>query len=163
MKDVDLDKIDSQLLDLIQMDARTPITELASSTSISTASVQRRLRRLRMNGIINREVALVDPVKAGFGITAVISVELERDKADLISQFRKKVIAERQIQQCYCVAGDADFVLIVIARNMSDYENFTNRFFLSHSVVRKFRSSIVVSYVKSDTFVPTAEPLGVGS
>lgn len=151
-----LDDADCRLLELVQKDARLPISELASSASISTASVHRRLKRLRESGIIRREVSEVDPEKAGFGITAIISVELERDKADLIGQFRKQALSENQVQHCYCVAGDADYIMIVIARDMPDYEAFTERFFLGKSVVRRFRSSIVVSRVKNDSFVPTA-------
>lgn len=139
---------------MIQKDARTPIATLSEQAGASTASVQRRLKRLRETGVIKFETAVIDPEAVGFGVTAIIAVDLERDKLIEIDAFKRRARAESQVQHCYCVAGDCDFTLIVIAKDMKDYEAFTHRFFFNDSNVRRFRSSIVVSREKVTNFVP---------
>ncbi|MHA1546243.1 MAG: Lrp/AsnC family transcriptional regulator [Alphaproteobacteria bacterium] len=149
-----MDSIDRRILTLVQADARTPISTLSQEANASTASVQRRLKRLRQSGIIQSEIAIVDPEAVGYDVTAIISVDLEHDRIDAIDAFKRRARQEPQIQQCYCVAGESDFVLIAIAKSMKDYERFTQRFFFIDSNVRKFRSSIVVSREKVTAFVP---------
>lgn len=151
-----MDRIDRLILDAVQRDTRIAIIDLAECVGASTASVQRRLRRLRGDGTITAEVALIDPRRAGLTITAIITVELERDSADRTDAFKRRALAEPSVQQCYCVAGDTDFVVIAIVRDMEDYEAFTVRFF-SDENVRHYRSSIVVSRVKTSSHVPVAE------
>lgn len=148
-----MDKIDCLILDAMQRDARIAIADLAAQVGASTASVQRRLRRMRSDGTITAEVVVIDPKRSGFGLTALITVELERDSADRTDAFKRRALAEPQVQQCYCVAGDTDFALIVVVRDMEDYEAFTARFFQDENV-RHYRSSIVVSRVKCSTYVP---------
>lgn len=149
-----MDKADYRLLAVLQQNARTPIQKLADHVGVSTASVQRRLKTLRDTGVIQKEVAVLDQSKLGFGITAVVSVELERDRLDQIDAFKRKARHDRQVLNFYCIAGDADFVMIVVARDIADYEAFTHRFFFADKNVRKFRTSIVVSTEKATLELP---------
>lgn len=149
-----MDHLDHKLLEVLQRNARTPIQELADHIGASTASVQRRLKTLRDSGVIRKEVAVLDQQKLGFGITAVVSVELERDRLDQIDAFKRKAREDRQVLNFYCIAGDADFVMIVVAKDISDYEAFTHRFFFADKNVRKFRTSIVVSTEKATLELP---------
>ncbi|WP_189437715.1 Lrp/AsnC family transcriptional regulator [Pseudovibrio japonicus] len=149
-----MDQSDHKLLAVLQSNARTSIQDLADHIGTSTASVQRRLKALRESGVIQKEVAVLDQTKLGFGITAVVSVELERDRLDQIDAFKRKARQDRQITNFYCIAGDADFVMIVVAKDMKDYEAFTHRFFFSDTNVRKFRTSIVVSAEKATLELP---------
>lgn len=149
-----MNQLDHKLLDVLQRNARTSIQELADHIGASTASVQRRLKTLRDSGVIRKEVAVLDQQKLGFGITAVVSVELERDRLDQIDAFKRKAREDRQVLNFYCIAGDADFVMIVVAKDISDYEAFTHRFFFADKNVRKFRTSIVVSTEKATLELP---------
>lgn len=149
-----MDHLDHKLLDVLQRNARTSIQELADHIGASTASVQRRLKTLRDSGVVRKEVAVLDQQKLGFGITAVVSVELERDRLDQIDAFKRKAREDRQVLNFYCIAGDADFVMIVVAKDISDYEAFTHRFFFADKNVRKFRTSIVVSTEKATLELP---------
>lgn len=149
-----MDPTDRKLLDHLQRNARISTQALAQETGLSTASVQRRLRALRDNGTIRREVALLDPAQVGIGITAIVAVELERDRLDQIDAFKRKARQDRQVTHFYCIAGEADFILIVMARDIADYEAFTHRFFFADRNVRKFRTSIVVSTEKASPEIP---------
>lgn len=149
-----MDSIDRSLLDQLQKNARTSIQSLADATGVSTASVQRRMRALREAGVIRKEVAILDPEPLGLGVTAIVAVELERDRLDQINAFKRKAREDRQVTHFYCIAGDADFVLVVMARDIADYEAFTHRFFFADRNVRKFRTSIVVSTEKATSELP---------
>lgn len=149
-----MDQADHKLLAILQRNARTSIQDMADYIGASTASVQRRLKVLRESGVIKGEVAVLDQQKLGFGITAVVSVELERDRLDQIDAFKRKAREDRQVLNFYCIAGDADFVMIVVAKDIADYEVFTHRFFFADKNVRKFRTSIVVSTEKATLELP---------
>ncbi|WP_321830115.1 Lrp/AsnC family transcriptional regulator [Thalassovita sp.] len=149
-----MDQLDNKLLALLQQNARTTIQDMADHTGASTASVQRRLKVLRDKGVIQKEVAVLDRTKLGFGITAIVSVELERDRLDQISAFKRKAREDRQVTNFYCIAGDADFLMVVVAKDIEDYERFTHRFFFADKNVRKFRTSIVVSTEKATLELP---------
>ncbi|WP_370207554.1 Lrp/AsnC family transcriptional regulator, partial [Pararhodobacter marinus] len=101
-----MDPTDRKLLDHLQRNARISTQALAQETGLSTASVQRRLRAFRDNGTIRREVALLDPAQVGIGITAIVAVELERDRLDQIDAFKRKARQDRQVTHFYCIAGE---------------------------------------------------------
>ncbi len=149
-----MDKSDLKLLALLQNNARTTVQAMADRIGASTASVQRRLRMLREGGVIKKEVAVLDAQKLGFDVTAIVSVELERDRLDQIDAFKRKARIDAQVLNFYCIAGDADFVMVVVAKDMRDYEAFTHRFIFSDKNVRKFRTSIVVSTEKATLALP---------
>ena len=149
-----MDISDRKLLALLQKDAKTSIQDMAAHIGVSTASVQRRLKALRASGVIQKEVAVLDQKKLGFGITAVVSVELERDRLDQIDAFKRKARQDRQVTNFYCIAGEADFMMVVVAKDIADYEMFTHRFFFADKNVRKFRTSIVISTEKATLELP---------
>lgn len=149
-----MDTTDRQLLGILQQNARTSIQDMADRAGISTASVQRRLKALRDTGVILKEVAVLDPKRIDLGVTAIVSVELERDRLDQIDAFKRKAREDSQVTNFYCIAGDADFIMIVVARDIPEYEEFTYRFFFADKTVRKFRTSIVVSTEKATLALP---------
>jgi DNA-binding Lrp family transcriptional regulator len=149
-----VDDRDRKLLAMLQRDSRTTIPDMADQTGMSTAFVQRRLKALRESGFIQREVAVLDQQKLGFGVTAIVSVELERDRLDHIDAFKRKARLDPQVLNFYCIAGDADFVMIVVAKDIAGYAAFTHRFFFTDTNVRRFRTSIVVSTEKATLELP---------
>lgn len=152
-----LDAIDRQLLALIQTDARTPLDTLAEAVSASPATVQRRLKRLRDTGAIQREVALLDPRATGFPMSFIVLVELERERAHDLDEFRKVLRQEPHVQQAYYVTGEADFALICTARDMDDFEALTQRLFTDRPNVRRYRTSVVMGHTKVGLEMPLAD------
>lgn len=143
-----LDAHDRQILDAMQQNARVGLESLAADTGLSVASVQRRVRRLRDDGVIAAEIAVLDPAKLGQTMTFVVMVELERERLDQIDAFARRAEAEPQVQQCYYVTGDADFCLICTASDMQDFEALTHRLFFDSANVRRFRTSVVMGRKK---------------
>lgn len=154
-----LDHADLTLLKLLQQNARLGLDELAHACHLSVASVQRRLKKLRDRGIIQREVAVLDPSALGLSMTFLVLVELEREGVEDLHLFREAVVAEPQVQQCYYITGDADFALLCSARDMPDFEALTQRLFFENANVRRFRTSVVMQRTKVSLAVPVRETL----
>ncbi len=145
---------DLTILRLLQTNARERLETIAMETGLSVATVQRRIRGLKADGAIMAEEAVISPKAVGYTMTFLVMVELERERIDQIDAFRRKVRAEPQVQQCYYITGEADFALIVLARDMEDYEKFTHRLFFQDSNVKRFRSSVVMDRTKVSMNVP---------
>ena len=152
--DLELDAADRELLDRVQRDARVSAELIGADLGLSAATVQRRLKRMREAGVIVREVAQIDPKAVGMAMTFVVAVELERERADILDAFRRKANADANVQQCYYVTGEADFFLVVVARDMDDFEQIAGRLFQQDANVRRFRTSVVMGRSKVGLSVP---------
>ena len=149
-----LDDRDFKLISLMQENARTNLDVLSDATNLSVPSVQRRLKKLRDNGVIDREVALISPGKLGYNMSFIVMVELERESLDKLDAFKKKIDLEPRVQQSYYVTGESDFVLICLVRDVNDFENLTHTLFFENSNVRRFRTSMVMGKHKIGLSVP---------
>ena len=152
-----VDKIDNAILGLVQVDNSISTAEIGERIGLSTTSVQRRLNRLRQNGVIAKEVAVIDSSSVGCKMTFIVNVEFERERLDLLEDFKKAAIKSPEIQQCYYVTGEADVVMIVVARDMDHYEEFTRSAFFSNGNIRRFRTSVVMQEYKKGLELPLAE------
>ncbi|MGB1239446.1 MAG: Lrp/AsnC family transcriptional regulator, partial [Pseudomonadales bacterium] len=158
-----LDNQDLHLLRILQRDVRSSIEYLAQEVGLSSASVQRRLKRLRENSVISSEVAVVAPKSVGQLMSFIIAVELERDQLDHLAQFKARVKREAQVQQCYYVTGEADFMLIVTAVDMEDFDRFIQRLFYQDSNVRRYKTSVVMEATKVGLTLPLQPKADAGS
>jgi len=149
-----LDEFDREILRRLQLDARATGEDIGAAVHLSAAAVQRRIKLLRQSGVIAAEVAIVDPVAVGQAMSFVIGVELERERADMLDAFRRAARADPNVQQCYYVTGVADFILIVVARDMADFEAFTRRLLFDNANIRRFTTSVVMSRDKIGNTVP---------
>jgi DNA-binding Lrp family transcriptional regulator len=151
------DNVDRVILRAIQKNTNIAAADLADETGTSVATIQRRLARLRENGVILREVSVLDRRKIGQPMTFIVMVELERERAEQIDAFARRCQAEPQVQQCYYVTGEADFSLICSAADMDDFEALTRRLLFDEPNVRKFRTSVVMGVRKASLALPIDE------
>lgn len=150
----DFDQNDRSILKLLQQDATISVARLAHETHLSTASIQRRVKRLKENGIIKKQVVVISPLHIGVRMTFIITVQLERESVDSLNAFKTSVLNEPIVQQCYYVTGETDFVLICIAPDMDVFEAFTQRLFIENDNIRRFRTNIVMGRTKIGLEVP---------
>ncbi|GHD60087.1 AsnC family transcriptional regulator [Thalassobaculum fulvum] len=150
----DLDAFDRKLLALVQENARLTAEQLGERVGLSASACHRRLRRLREAGVIEAEIAVVAPETVGRSLTMIVEVSLEREHPHIIDAFKRSMRATPEVMQCYYVTGDADFIIILTARDMKSYERFTQRFFFDNPQVRKFRTFVVMDRTKVGLGVP---------
>ncbi|KVU05653.1 AsnC family transcriptional regulator [Burkholderia ubonensis] len=143
-----LDAFDRKLLMEVQRDAQTPQNELGARVNLSTAAVNRRLRRLAEDGVIERYTAVVAPEKVGYALTIVVNVEMESEQIDQIDAMKRTFEQCPQVQQCYYVTGEWDFVLILTVRDMDQYNALTRQLFFSNNNVKRFKTLVSMWRVK---------------
>jgi Lrp/AsnC family leucine-responsive transcriptional regulator len=149
-----LDEFDLKLLDTLQRNSRLTADELAERVSLSASSVQRRLRRLREEKIIDAEVAIILPETLGRNLTAIVEVTLDTDRSQVVEELERAIQAAPEVVQGYYVTGNTDFVLIVTATNMQEYQEFADRFLAKRRHVKHFHTSVVMRRVKWGVGVP---------
>ncbi|MDC8014125.1 Lrp/AsnC family transcriptional regulator [Tahibacter soli] len=151
-----LDAFDLRILERHQRDTQTPAASIGEAIGLSAAAVQRRLKRMREAGVIEREVAQVAPRAVGLPITCVVGVDLDRETAADLDRFSQKMAQCPEVQQCYYVTGETDYVLVVLAPDMEAYEAFTRRALLDDPNVKSFVTHVVLDRVKVGLTVPIA-------
>jgi len=149
-----LDNFDNKILALMQQSNRITSDQIAEQIGLSPAAVQRRLKRLREQKMIHADVSIINPKAVGIEVTLVVQVTLEREQANLLDNFKKEMRSNTSVQQCYYVTGSTDFILIVTAKNMKDYEDFTNEVFFNNPNIRNFQTNVVMDPVKIGLTVP---------
>lgn len=151
---MELDRFDRQLLNLVQEDAGQTAERMAEQVELSPSAIQRRLRRLREEGVILRETAVVDPKSVGSPTFFVVSVQVERERPELLTQLRKWLAGEPHVQQAFYVTGEADFVLIVTAPDAETYDALMSRLVGENPNVKRFTTNVALSVVKRGLSVP---------
>lgn len=154
MPAADLDSFDRAILALLQKDNLTPQRVIAEQINLSAPAVQRRIKRLQETGVIAANVSVLEPVKLGRALTAVITVQLVNDRPDLSRGFRARIAEETAVQQCFYVTGETDYVLIVTASDMDDYQALCKRLFEGDENIRRFSTSIALERVKAGLQLP---------
>lgn len=152
------DRIDARILEIVQKNNRVTSEEVGELAGLSATACQRRLKRLRSEGIIEADISIVSPKAVGRPIQMLVLVSLERERADIIDKFKKAVKSSVEIVNGFYVTGDADFVLYVTARTMEDYEEFTRNFFYVNPDIKGFKTMVVLDRIKAGFAVPVETP-----
>lgn len=149
-----LDSFDLAILGILQRDASTPQRVIGEAVSLSAAAVQRRIRRMEEAGVIQANVAVIDPSHVGHPLTIFVEVELISETAEQIDAVKREFASLPEVQQCYYVTGEADFVLVMVVPSMGSYEALTRRLFFGNSNVKRFRTFVAMDRVKVGLAVP---------
>ncbi|WP_050399767.1 Lrp/AsnC family transcriptional regulator [Bradyrhizobium embrapense] len=148
------DRIDARILQIVQKNNRLTSEAIGEIAGLSATAVQRRLKRLRSDGIIEGDVSIVSTKAVGRPIQMLVLVSLERERADIIDRFKKAIKSSIDIVSGFYVTGDADFALYITAKSMEDYEQFTRKFFYSNPDIKGVKTMVVLDRVKAGFALP---------
>jgi Lrp/AsnC family leucine-responsive transcriptional regulator len=151
-----LDRFDRQLLNLVQADASRTADQLSEHVALSPSAIQRRLRRLKNDGVIIRETAIVDPRHVGRPTFFVVSVQVERERPELLARLRAWLADQDEVQQAFYVTGEADFILVIAAPNTEAFDGLMAAMVADNPNVQRFTTNVALSIVKRSLFVPIA-------
>lgn len=143
-----LDEIDIRLLDALQTDARLSQAALGSRVGLSTAAVNRRLKRLTEDEVIVGTSVTVAPEKVGRPVRVIAQVAVESEQLDKLDALSSAFIARPEVQQCYYVAGEWDFIVILLVKDMGEYTALTRQLFFGNENVRRFNTHVVMDAPK---------------
>lgn len=146
-----LDELDRRILNTLQADASHTNAELAELVHVSPPTCLRRVKQLSDNGVIERQVAIVDPAKVGARLTAIVEITLDVQAAERLDEFEALVAQDAAVLQCYRVSPGPDFVLIVQVADMPAYHALAHRLFTAHANVRNVKAYFSTHRAKFDT------------
>jgi Lrp/AsnC family transcriptional regulator, leucine-responsive regulatory protein len=143
-----LDEFDKHLLRQLQLNNKMTAEELGELVNLSGSAVQRRLKRLRDDKMIEADVSIISPLAFGIGISCVVDVILEVGNSKAIDDFKTEMQFCVEVMQCYYVTGTYDFVLIVNAVDMRQYEDFSKKHLMDNPNIKHFYTHVVMDKVK---------------
>ena len=119
----DLDRTDLRLLAELQKDASLSNLELADKVGLSPTPCARRVKRLVTEGFIERQVAILNPEKLGYDLTAHVSISMDRHTPDRFESFEAEIATYDEVIDCSVVTGQsADYLLRVVVKDMKHFE-----------------------------------------
>ena len=150
----ELDKLDRRILALLQKDARLSAEMIGADVGLSASAVQRRTARLREEGVITGEVAVVDAKSVGRPLTMIVDLEVEGERSELVAGLKRWIAGEAAIQEAWYVTGDEDYVLVVTARDVDTYEALMQKLLADNVNVKRYRTRVALRTLKRGLIVP---------
>ena len=149
-----LDRFDHALLALLQLDADRTLSALGDAVGLSASAVQRRIKRYRESGLL-RQVAVLDPDALPFTTLIAVWVSMERESMPELKAFYARMRQMPEVQQCYQLAGDWDYLLIVATPTLPEYRALIERLFRPQKNVKRYESRVVLDTVKRGLALPS--------
>lgn len=149
-----LDTIDRRILGHLQEHARATNLELAEAVHLSPAQCHRRHRRLEERGYVRRYESRLDAQRVGLGVVAFIHVTMERGHLRELPKFKQQINDLAQVQECYAVSGDSDYVLKVVARDLKSLSELLMDTLMRTPGVNTVRSSVCLDELKCTAALP---------
>ncbi|MBB1267921.1 leucine-responsive transcriptional regulator Lrp [Shewanella sp. SR44-3] len=147
----DLDRIDRNILNELQLDGRVSNVELSKRVGLSPTPCLERVKRLEKQGFIKGYTALVNPNFLGASLLVFVEITLNRDVPDLFDRFNRAVQLLDDIQECYLVSGDFDYLLKTRVSDMSAYRRLLGETLMKLPSVSDTRTYVVMEEVKQST------------
>ena len=152
-----LDDFDHRLLALLQRDATSTLAELGDAIGLSPSAVQRRIARYRRHGLL-RQVAVLDPAALPGTTLVAVLVTMERDTLRIHGAFRARMRAAPEVQQCYAIAGEWDYLVLLVASSVTHYRETAERLFVDEGNVKRYETRMVFEPIKLGLALPTRAP-----
>ena len=149
-----LDRIDRRILQELQDDCRISFTTLAARVGLTTSPCIERVRSLRRDGYISSFSAILDPAKFDAALIVLVQISLEIKTRDTFNAFRGAVKRIPEVQECYLVTGQSDFIIKVRLSDIAAYKTFLEERLLTIPNVKDSESIVVMEVIKDSNFVP---------
>ena len=148
-----MDRTDYKILAILQEDASLPVAEVASRVNLSQTPCWRRIQKLEAQGVIQRRVAIVDPIAVGLGISVFVEIEAADHSPDWLNGFATTVAAMPEVMDVYRMAGDVDYLLRVVVGSMAEFDDFYRQL-IAEVPLKNVTSRFAMERVKSNTAYP---------
>ena len=154
MPAVKLDEIDLHIIRVLQENARTTNLDLARMVALAPSACLRRVKHLEQSGVIQGYQARINPNLVGLPVSVFANVTLEKQIFTNFETFQSRVEDYPEVQDCYLMTGQSDYLLHVLAADVEDYKRFLMDFLSRIPGVAHIESSFALQRVKSRTALP---------
>jgi Lrp/AsnC family transcriptional regulator len=148
-----MDKIDREILALLQHDATLPLAEIAAKVNLSSTPCWRRIQRLEEQGIIQRKVALLDPAKLNVGVTVFVLIKTSEHTQSWYQKFYETISGIPEIVDFYRMSGNIDYLLRVVVPDIAAYDEVYKKITRNVNIF-DVSSSFAMEEIKHTTELP---------
>lgn len=159
---VELDKIDRNIIGILQRDATVSVQDIAGQVGLTNNPCWRRIKRLEEQGVIERRVAIVNPKAIGLGITAFVSIRIDSHNQQWLTSFADSIEQISEIIECHRMTGDVDYLLKVLVRDLEHYDNVYQELITRVSGLSGVSSTFSMEQLKRETVVDVATAINAG-
>ena len=152
-----LDEKDNTLLTHMQNNARLTSAELGKLVNLSPSGVQKRLRKLEENGIVERYATMLNRKNLGYDLLVFVKVTIQGHTVKLIAEFDETIRKMPEVLESHRIIGDADYLLKVVVRDREQLDQFLMERLLSLGSVARVSSYLVLKEVKETTSIDLIE------
>lgn len=151
---IEMDHIDRRILEALQRDGRMSNADLSERVNLSPSACHRRVQRLEKAGLIRGYVALLDPRVLGRPTTVFVEITLSGQADEVLDAFERAVALVPEVLECHLMAGSADYLLKVTARDTEDFARIHRRSLATLPGVAQMQSSFALRTVRQSTALP---------
>lgn len=149
-----LSRIDRKLLRLLQDDARSSYVDLARQVGLSTTPCKERIKRMEREGVIRGYQATLNPEYLDAGLVVFVQIRLNRTSQDIFEEFKTSAFELPEVQECYLVSGNFDYLIKARVADMAAYREFLGETLLTLPGVQESTSYVVMEQVKETLALP---------
>ncbi|AWV98354.1 Lrp/AsnC family transcriptional regulator [Arcticibacterium luteifluviistationis] len=149
-----LDVIDHKLLEILQRNGKITNAQLSKDVGLSPAPTLERVKKLEQSGIIESYHAQVNRQKVGLGVITFVQVTLKGHQKTIIDAFVTKINSVPEIIECHHVTGSCDFLLKVIAQDISNYQELIMDTINEIDVVSSTQTMVILQTIKNSKVLP---------
>lgn len=151
---MEFDRYDRSILSALQTDGRLSVVELAEAIGLSPTPCARRIKALEASGAIEGYAAILNPVRIGLGVLAIVQVKLTAHTDETVARFEKEIERMDEVTRCFAMTGNYDFILEVYGRDLDALSNVVLKKLIRVPNVRDMQSSVVLATVKRTARIP---------
>jgi len=144
-----LDRLDQEILNALQRNARLSSAELAEIVNLSASPCWRRVKRLEETSVIRGYHADIDYEKLGYAITAYVQVSLMQKDLISMTNFEQSVITFEEVVACHCISGSYDYQLTIMAPDLAHFNEFMRQYVNSFKGLKDVCTSFVMRQIKA--------------
>lgn len=147
-----IDDIDRKILEFLHENAFISNKEMAQRLGMSPTPIHERIKKMEKEGIIKGYKAIIDAHKLGKSLTVFCEITLKEHAADYLKQFENDVMELKEVQECFCVSGNSDFLLKIVVSDMDDYRDFILHKLASIKNIGNAQSHFVMNEIENQNF-----------
>ena len=146
-----IDDLDQQLLMYLQQNSKITYKELSDKLNLSSTAIHERIKKLEKSGVIGKYVALINRRLINKELLVFSHVKLSKHSHDNIKEFENEIKNLKEVQSCFHVSGDYDYIVKMAFINMDDYRDFMVNKLTTIKAIGSTHSTFVIGDIKDDT------------
>ena len=149
-----MDSFDTKILNALQSNANISNDVLGQEVGLSASACQRRIKKLKQHGIIEKNVAILNRESLTNLVTVIVDIMFDKGGEATLDALTNQLANVPQVQQIYYMSGEVDLIVIFTCQDLLQYEQLTRDLFMTNNAIKRFTSKVAIKPVKTSTHIP---------